>query len=910
MNRKPGRGYPELGTLWGGHVTLRTLGVILLGVGLVVAGLLPTRSMFAPTLTAQTGAPGVIAIRNATILTVTRGTIANGTVVIRDGRIAAVGTNVPVPAGADVYEGAGTFLSPGIIDAHSHIAASAINEPTAVSSMTSMFDVLDPKNINIYRDLAGGTTTANILHGSSNPIGGQTLVIKLRWGKAAREDFAFEGAMPGIKFALGENVKRPLARVTGATLRYPATRQGVEYVIRDAFTRAKTYRKHWQEYAVRKASGFDVLVPRRDLQLDALVEVLEGKRLVHAHGYRADELLMLIRLADETGFKIATFQHVLEGYKIAKEIAAHGAGASTFSDWWGYKIESEDAIPYNAAIMTRKGVLVSINSDDAEQARRLNMEAAKTIRYGGLTDDEALATVTINPAKQLRIDSRVGSIEVGKDADLVIWNRHPLSSTAIVERAYIDGIAYYDRVKDLERVAAVEKEKENAKASERTGQPEPGVTLPAPATPPPAPAAATPPPRPVPQAEPLSMDLNAGGPTWAITNARIVTVSGPVIAKGTVVIKGNRIAAAGANVSVPSGAKVVNAAGASVYPGIINAGADLGINEPGVRNYDDVVEMLPFNQMLRTRVAYQSDSDAIPITRAGGVTTVAVRPGGAATTIGGDVPVMNLDGWTWEENTLRASAGLAMTFPVAPPAGRGAGPGGAGGAAGGAQASQPDRIAELTRLLDQTRAYVKQGPERDVDWNLEPFVPVLDGRKALFVNATTEQSIRDAVAWAERTGVRIVLQAGADVQRVAAYLKEHDVPVILSSILTLPPREDLFHAYTYQTPGVLARAGVRFAFSSEGFQFARNVPFQAGRAIAWGLDPDAAIKALTLDAAKILGVDKQVGSIEPGKLANLIVVRGDPTEIRSEIRHVIVAGRDVPLDTKHTELYKRYMARR
>lgn len=266
--------------------------------------------------------------------------------------------------------------------------------------------------------------------------------------------------------------------------------------------------------------------------------------------------------------------------------------------------------------------------------------------------------------------------------------------------------------------------------------------------------------------------------------------------------------------------------------------------------------------------------------------------------------MMNLEGWTWEDNTLRASAGLAMTFPVAPVAGRGAGP----GAAGGAQA-EPDRLAELDRMLAQARAYVKQGPEREVDWSLEPFVPVLDGRKALFVAATTEQSIRNAVTWAEKAGVRIVLHSGADTQRVAGFLKEHDVPVILSSILTLPPREDDFHAYTYQTPGVLAKAGVRFAFSSGGFEFARNVPFQAGRAVAWGLDPDAAIRALTLDAAKILGVDREVGSIERGKLANLVVVRGDPIEIRSEILHVIVAGRDVPLDTKHTELYKRYMAR-
>ena len=370
-----------------------------------------------------------IALKGGTVVTVTRGTIQNGTVLLRDGKIAAVGANVDIPAGADIVDVTGKFISPGIIDCHSHIANDSINEGgTTVSSMTGMQDVLDPTDINIYRDLGGGLTTANILHGSANPIGGKNIVIKLRWGKTRAEDLIFEGAMPGIKFALGENPKDMRQFGQTGPRRYPVTRMGVEFVIRDAFTRAKAYQKAWKDYDAAKAAGQDVLPPRRDLQLEPLVEILEGKRLVHAHSYRADEILMLIRLADEMGFKIATFQHVLEGYKVAKEIAAHGAGASTFSDWWGYKIEAVDAIPYNAAIMVKKGVVVSVNSDSAEHARRLNTEAAKSMKWGGLTEDEAIALVTINPAKQLRIDNRVGSLEVGKDADVVVWNHHPLSS--------------------------------------------------------------------------------------------------------------------------------------------------------------------------------------------------------------------------------------------------------------------------------------------------------------------------------------------------------------------------------------------------------------------------------------------------------------------------------------------------
>lgn len=873
-----------------------------LAVGALVGIVFDGRTTATLPVFAQGTAPGVVAIRNGTIITATRGTIANGTVLIRDGKIAAVGTNVSIPGGADVYDATGKFVSPGLIDAHSHIANDAINEGSvSVSSMTGMEDVLDPTDINIYRDLAGGTTTANILHGSANAIGGKTVVIKLRYGKPRAGDLVFQGALPGIKFALGENVTRKRGQAPTTPERFPTTRQGVEYVIRDAFTRAKAYRKEWQDYEAKKKAGQDVLAPRRDLQLDALVEVLEGKRLVHAHSYRADEILMLIRLADEMGFKVTTFQHVLEGYKVAKEIAAHNAGASTFSDWWGYKMEAADAIPHNASLMTHKGVLVSINSDDAEQARRLNMEAAKAVRYGDVTDDQAFAMVTINPAKQLKIENRVGSIEVGKDADLVIWNHHPLSTAAIVERSYIDGVAYYDREKDLQRITEIQKEKSGRSTTDgspagtngnQTNGSQVGTN---------GSQAA---PRPAPPAEKFDVKGNADGPTWAITNARIVTVSGPVIPKGTIVIKGNRIDAVGANVTVPSGVKPVDVQGATVIPGMIDASTDIGLNEPGVRNYDDVSEILPFDQMLRTRVAYKSDSISIPVTRSEGITTIGVRPGGG--TISGEIPVMDLDGWTWEEATLRPAAGLAFNYP-GPAGGRGGG--GGGGRGGQPQPQGPDPIKTLNQLLERARAYAKQPATRQVDWTLEPFLPVLDRRQALYVTATTEQNIRDAVAWADKQNVRIVLQAGADAQKVAGLLKQHDVPVILSSILSLPPREDEFHAYPYQAPGVLAKAGVTFAFSSGGFQFSRDVPFQAGRAVAWGLPHDDAIKALTLDAARVLGVDSQVGSIDAGKVANLVVLTGDPLEIRSQIRHVIIAGRDVPLDNSQLELFKKYMAR-
>lgn len=436
-------------------------------------------------------APSVILIQNATIYTVSHGTIEHGSVLIKNGKIAEVGQSIKAPKDAQVFDAAGQYVIPGIIDCHSHIAIDgSVNEGSiSVSSMANTADVLNPDDIDIYRDLAGGVTVANILHGSANPIGGQTIVIKLRWGQPASK-LPFEGAVPGIKFALGENPKRSNFSLPGQPKRYPATRMGVEETIRTAFAKARDYKKSWDDYDKRVAAGDNSAIPpRRDLQLDPLVEVLEGKRYVHAHCYREDEILMLLRVAKEFGFKVRTLQHVLEGYKVADEIAASGAGASTFSDWWAYKVEAYDAIPYNAALMTRRGVVVSINSDDAEEATHLNQEAAKTIKYGGLSHDEALRLVTLNPAIQLGIDKRVGSIDVGKDADLVIYNHDPLSAYAVVQKTLIDGRVYFDRQRDIAERPALEKEKKELlekekKASEKkagekkTGDKKPGEEKP------------------------------------------------------------------------------------------------------------------------------------------------------------------------------------------------------------------------------------------------------------------------------------------------------------------------------------------------------------------------------------------------------------------------------------------------
>ncbi len=393
----------------------------------------------------------VTLIRNATVLTASRGTLENADVLMRDGKIARVGAGLDAPRGAVVVDATGKFVTPGIIDAHSHMAATSINEGTVnISSMVTIKDVIRPEDVAMYRALAGGVTAINILHGSANPVGGGNAVIKLRWGADA-DDLLID-APKGIKFALGENTKRDRNPD-----RYPATRMGVQDVIRQAFLETREYMEEWDAY---EEGGRRGVAPRRDLKLEALGEILTGDRWIHSHSYRADEILQLLRLAEEFGFQVRTLQHVLEGYKVADEIAAHGAGASTFSDWWAYKVEAYDAIPHNAALMTERGVLVSINSDSNEEIRHLNQEAAKAMKWGGMDEEPALRLVTLNSAIQLGIDDRIGSLDEGKDADVVVWEGHPLSMFGKAVQTYVDGKLYFDVEMDRERRAAVRAEKD------------------------------------------------------------------------------------------------------------------------------------------------------------------------------------------------------------------------------------------------------------------------------------------------------------------------------------------------------------------------------------------------------------------------------------------------------------------
>jgi N-acetylglucosamine-6-phosphate deacetylase len=389
--------------------------------------------------------PTAVLFRNATVWTSgPAGRLEGADVLVEKGKIKAVGRGLTAPDGAMLIDATGKHISPGVIDCHSHAATDGgINESgQTITAEVRIGDFVDPNDINIYRQLAGGVTSSNILHGSANTIGGQNQVLKFRWG-AGPEEMKFAAAPGGIKFALGENVKQSNWGER-ASNRYPQSRMGVEQLVRDEFKAAQAYRAAWDAWNRTKVG----LPPRVDLELTAIAEVLEGKRLVHCHSYRQDEILALLRTCQEYNVKIATLQHILEGYKVADVMAQQGVGGSSFSDWWIYKYEVIDAIPYNGALMHNAGVVVSFNSDDAELARRLNLEAAKAVKYGGVSPEEALKFVTLNPARQLRIDQYVGSLEPGKDADLVVWSASPLSTYGRCEQTWIDGRRYFDREED------------------------------------------------------------------------------------------------------------------------------------------------------------------------------------------------------------------------------------------------------------------------------------------------------------------------------------------------------------------------------------------------------------------------------------------------------------------------------
>ncbi|HSJ08152.1 MAG TPA: amidohydrolase family protein, partial [Longimicrobiales bacterium] len=526
------------------RVTLRTASLALLIAALPASAsaqevLLQTEARPAP--------KGSLLIRDLDEVWTATGQVLTGvSIAIRDGRIVAIGNNVQAPAGATVIDGRGMTAMPGIVDEHSHIAMGAgTNEGTApVVPEVRVIDGLDPRDWGIYNALSGGVTTAQILHGSANPIGGQSAIIKTRWGLDDGFRLLVEGAPRTVKFALGENVTQK--NRSTPTERFPSTRAGVEAVYDQAFTAALEYRQAWADY--RRNPRAHPVPPRRDLRLEALVDIMEGRIRVHAHSYRSDEILMLIRVAERYGFTIDAFTHVLEGYRVADELARHGAGASTFSDWWMYKLEAFDATPYNMVMMHNRGVLTSINSDIPWLQASMLYEMQKPVKYGGVSKEDALLMLTLNPAKQLRIDHLVGSLEVGKHGDVVLLNGDPFNTFTRVEKTIIEGLVYYDRTDEVRTRGEPVRTITNAPAVAPAAAERPGPVL--------APLVTTVPS--APSSHKLTDPIDRS-PVVAITGATVHPVTRAPIPDGVVLIRDGVIAAVGASseVQIPAVARRV-----------------------------------------------------------------------------------------------------------------------------------------------------------------------------------------------------------------------------------------------------------------------------------------------------------------------------------------------------------------
>jgi len=896
------------------------LAAVLAGMVLVAPGAASAAMELADALAVQpypvaAPTPGQVLIRNATVWTMTdAGTVAGADVLIDDGRIVAVGPGLRAGAGALVIDGTGRHVTPGIIDAHSHSATEQLDLNEGVNSISSevrVQDVLDARSPQIYQQLAGGVTTAHVLHGSGNTIGGQNAIIKYRWGVPAPDGLLFEGAPPTIKFALGENpTQSAFKAMPGANLRYPSTRMGVSALLRASFELAAAYEKEWQRYrALPKREQARTAPPRRDLRLEPLVEILAGKRAIHAHSYRADEILMLMRLAEELGFRVDTFQHVLEGYRVADELAAHGASASTFSDWWSFKAEAFAAIPYNAAILTERGVLTSLNSDDANLARRLNLEAAKVVRYGGMSPDEALALVTINPARQLKIDQRVGSLAPGKDADVVVWSGDPLSVYSRVDYTFVDGQLRFSREADQAHRPQVAAARERLTAELRgAGAKTAGA----------APAATVTVNPPAPSFE-YRFARAPAGPPVAITGATVHTLEGPAIPDGTVVFEGGRITAVGgADTPVPASAERIDARGKHLWPSLIHTNTVLGISEiDSVPGTVDVAETGETNADADVSQAVNAASTHFAVARSGGIGHAVVVPGGGL--VAGTTSVLRTDGWTWEEMSAVRQHSLAIRWPEPPPPQYAVFMGPPKTLAERRKEAE-DRVKTLDRLMNDAEAYGRAaqvareaGARFDFDAQLEALQPVVRGERPLWATAREKHAIEAVVAWAEKRKLRLVITDARDAYLVTGLLAARQVPVVLTNIVGEPPRPDDPYDTLNSMPAKLEAAGVPFAIASGtragGSSNARHITLFAGIAAAHGLDREAAYRSITLYPARILGLDGVLGSIAPGKSASLVLTDGDLLEPATTVEQVWIDGTRPAMDDVQKEAFRKWSAR-
>lgn len=839
---------------------------------------------------------GNVLLRGVHVVTITAGVRSHCDLLIRDGRIAAIGENLSAPEGATILELPGYVVSPGIIDCHSHMALDGgLNEASqSVTPEVRMADIVDPRDTALYRALAGGVTMIHTMHGSANTIGGQNVVLRLKWDRPASELITRE-APRTVKFALGENVKRSNSRMPNRD-RFPASRMGVETVLRRSFAEARRYADERARYERDQAAGKSPRPVRRDLRLEALCDVMNGDIWVHCHCYRSDEMLRLLDVAEEYGFRVGVLQHVLEGYRVIPEIHRHGCAASTFSDWWAYKIEAYEAVPHNAGRMVQGGIVATVNSDSGEVVRHLNLEAAKSVRYAGLSADDALRLVTLNAAISLGVDKHVGSIEIGKLADLAIFDGHPLDTFARCVMTLVGGEVYFQH-RDLREATAPS----SATASAPTTASQPVIVAPA-AT---RALASISPPRGI-----LEIPQSPSG-RYALSGATVHTISGMPIFDGVVVFSPAGIEAVGARANTPTvaDATVIDATGLHVYPGLINAWSTLGLYEIGsVAGSVDTFELGAFQPDVWAASGVHPHAEAIPVTRADGFTSALVVPSGG--TIAGRAALMNLNGWTMPEMLIDGVAPLILNLPSLP-------------------IQMPDegrerRVKEhreewrkIEEFFRRAKLYAdvtqpgQSPPEwfKETDDRFEAMRPYVTGAAPIVVPAHGVKPIQEALRFAERYGLKLIISGGREAWKIADTLAEKSVPVIVNGPMSMPGGEFEPWDSVYRNAGVLDRAGVRIGFGGGDATLAKNVATDAGMAVAHGLDADRAVHALTLGAAEILGVSDRLGSIERGKTADLIVTTGHPCQAAQRTLAVFIDGRPMEMENKHTRLDAKFRHR-
>jgi imidazolonepropionase-like amidohydrolase len=847
-------------------------------------------------------------IRNATILTAAGPQIDGGSVLMQDGKIAAVGTSVNAPADAVVIDATGRWVTPGVIDDHSHLG---VYSAPGIESLADGNEMTNPNTAEVSAEhaiwpqdpqfelaLAGGVTAMHILPGSGNLFGGRSVTVK---NVAARTAGAmkFPGAPYGLKMACGEN---PM-RVYGGRNTTPSTRMGNVAGYRKAWQAATEYRAKWKAW---NDGGSDPAKrPDRNLQLETLMGVLDGEIRIQNHCYRADEMATMIEISKEFGFRIASFHHAVEAYKVRDLLAANDICGSMWADWWGFKLEAYDGITQNIALVHDAGGCAVVHSDSADGMQRLNQEAAKAIRAGAeagiaISRADAVRWISLNPAKALGIDRMTGSLEAGKNADVVIWSGDPFSVYARAERVFIDGAQVYDRGETpraprsdftlgiLPRPAAPAAAITTPPSRASNGQGTSGQT--------------TAPRRAAAAASGRQAPAAAPGETLAITNARILPVSGPAIERGTIVLRGGRIAAIGASAAVPSGARTIDAAGKTVTPGLIDSGVQIGLVEIPLSaegTADQSTTDARVSAAFNVVDGFNGNSAVIPVTRVEGITRALVTPGGTGNVLVGQGAVMDFSGAHVPDSVTRAPAVMVGLL-------------GEQGAAvaGGSRATAVLRLREILQDAKDyglNRVAFNAAQRRDYArsrLDLEALQPVLKGQVPLAIQANRASDLLAAIRLADEFALRLVLVGASEGWMVAPQLAKAKVPVVVKPLTNIPSFDSL--GATLENAARLARAGVTVALASFDTQNSRNLRQEAGNAIANGMDRDAALEAVTLAPARLWGVADRVGSLEPGKDADLVIWSGDPFEVTAGAERVFIKGVEVPLETRQRALLKKY----